>query len=335
MPTAGATRLVERISRASYEFHQEWQRTLFFVSAFDSGAMAVGGSARQRGQKYTCAASGRASSWVGTTQVGECQSPSWTFLGVNPGLALVDTAAQHSLVGRTHLERHDQYLQENFQIQVVWTDRPAGPVHGVSGKSQESKVAYIPIGVGGVNGVLQVQVVPGGIPLLLSIPFLKGLGSVVDLTWSEVWYQKLGVGQELHLETKHIAVSVLEFSEQGWSAPPDVDRLGISWSRIWIAHDGQPTSVAESEGVQLFEDNRREGGEYPTRSVLASNVWEMGRVRAGRSASRGIVAGLAAYGVAVDLPGRGGGLEDVAEGGAGSSSPRVATAESACARRPS
>lgn len=70
-------------------------------------------------------------------------------------------------------------FQAGFQAKVVWAGRPAGPVYGVNGQSQESKIAYIPNGIGGVNGVLQAQAAPGEIALLFVVsPLSEGACSI-------------------------------------------------------------------------------------------------------------------------------------------------------------
>ena len=84
---------------------------------------------------------------------------------------------------------------------------------GVAGKPIECRVAYIPIGLGKVNGVLRVQVVPGRVPILVPIPMLTMLRSVIDLDEMKINYKAIEVCQELLTqETKHVAVTLLEFS---------------------------------------------------------------------------------------------------------------------------
>ena len=61
---------------------------------------------------------------------------SFVFLAVHEeqGTALVDTAAQHGLVGRETLEQHDTLLQDRFHLRVQWSHEAGGSVRGVAGK---------------------------------------------------------------------------------------------------------------------------------------------------------------------------------------------------------
>ena len=94
-------------------------------------------------------------------------------------MALVDTAAQHGLVGSHTLERHDQYLEREFWLRVQFTHESGGTVQGVCGSEETAKVAYIPSTLGGNSGILRVQVVPGNIPILLPAYFLTDLGAIM------------------------------------------------------------------------------------------------------------------------------------------------------------
>ena len=138
----------------------------------------------------------------------------YVFLGNTRqhGIALVDTAAQHGLVGRQTLENHDRLLQQEFGVQVQWSSEAGGSVRGVCGSEETTQIAYVPIGLGGKSGVLRVQVVPGDIPFLLPAYFLSELGAVIDMKHGTIYYMELGVKQQLNrLPTGHVSVSIIEF----------------------------------------------------------------------------------------------------------------------------
>ena len=61
------------------------------------------------------------------------------------GSALVDTAAQHGLIGEQTLHKHDLYLQQHYRLRVQLTGEEGGTVRGVCGSEQVTKIAYIPI----------------------------------------------------------------------------------------------------------------------------------------------------------------------------------------------
>ena len=120
------------------------------------------------------------------------------------GTALVDTAAQHGLVGIQTLEDHDHLLRSQFGLQVLWSHESGGTVRGVCGAEETTKIAYVPIGLGGKSGVLRVQVVPGDIPFLLPAYFLSDLGAVIDMKHATIMYMNLGIKQHMkRLHTGH------------------------------------------------------------------------------------------------------------------------------------
>ena len=55
---------------------------------------------------------------------------------------------------------HDQLLRDIFCLQVQ-SEESGGSVRGVCGAEETTKVAYVPLGIGGMSRVLRVQAVPG------------------------------------------------------------------------------------------------------------------------------------------------------------------------------
>ena len=136
-----------------------------------------------------------------------------------PGIALVDTAAQHGLVGEETLKQHDILLQQHHQLRVQWSHEPGGMVRGVCGSEEHTSLAYVPIGLGGKSGILKVQVVPGDIPFLIPAYFLSDLQAVIDMKNATILYMALGVTQKMiRLPTGHVAVSTVEFGP-GFTVP--------------------------------------------------------------------------------------------------------------------
>ena len=157
---------------------------------------------------------------------------SFVFLGTHrsSGTALVDTAAQHGLVGMKTLEAHDQLLKDKFGLQVQWSHESGGSVRGVCGAEETTKIAYVPIGLGGKSGALRVQVVPGDIPFLLPAYFLTDLEAVIDMKHAMIMYMAIGVKQKMvRLHTGHVAVSIIEFGN-GFHVPAN---FAFSKSRAW------------------------------------------------------------------------------------------------------
>ena len=158
---------------------------------------------------------------------------SFVFLAVHEdqGTALVDTAAQHGLVGRETLEQHDTLLQERFGLRVQWSHEAGGSVRGVCGKEESTSIAYVPIGLGGKSGVLRVQVVPGTIPFLIPAYFLSNVGAVIDMEHAVIWYTKLATSQNMRrLSSGHVSVSIIDFGKSGSNVPSN---FAASSSQAW------------------------------------------------------------------------------------------------------
>ena len=99
-----------------------------------------------------------------------------------PGCALVDTAAQHGLIGAETLTKLDNHLQRTYKLRVQYTQEEGGTVRGVCGSEQVTRIAYIPIALGGKAGVLRVQVVPCTVPCLLPAYLLTQIGASLEWT---------------------------------------------------------------------------------------------------------------------------------------------------------
>jgi len=133
---------------------------------------------------------------------------------------VVDTAAQGGLIGRSSLERLEAALNR-VGLKVLHTNKVAH-ARGIGGSAQACGVAEIPVGVGGINGLIEATVVAEEVPLLLSIKFLKAIDAVVDLCHGELGLNKFGVKTPLHhLRSGHVAVDVLNFDSNGWGLPDD------------------------------------------------------------------------------------------------------------------
>ena len=75
----------------------------------------------------------------------------WELLSYNfatatetPGRALVDTAAQHGLIGQETLAKLDQHLATKFGMRVQHMNEDGGTVRGVCGSEERTPIAYVP-----------------------------------------------------------------------------------------------------------------------------------------------------------------------------------------------
>ena len=136
----------------------------------------------------------------------------------SPQLGLVDTAAQEGLIGREALLRLAEELR-GHGLRIKWTGK-SSQARGIGGTATTVGVCELPIGLGGVSGVLEVTVIAQDAPLLLPISLLRSLGAVIDLNTDEMQLVKAGGHCKLKtLPSGHSAVSVLDWGES-WVFPP-------------------------------------------------------------------------------------------------------------------
>eukprot|EP00435_Cladocopium_sp_Y103_P059905 s740_g21.t1 len=143
------------------------------------------------------------------------------FIGLttNPAFAVVDTAAQDGLIGLGALNRLKVQLSE-LGLRVAWTNKQAR-AHGVGGAAKVVGIAAIPLGIGGVSGVLEATVVEGEVPLLLPVSMLKQLEAIIDLQSLCIHFCKLQSTLPLTvLPSGHVAVSVVDFGAEGFQFSP-------------------------------------------------------------------------------------------------------------------
>ena len=144
----------------------------------------------------------------------------FTGLATDPTLGIVDTAAQGGLIGKAALDRLQSQLKQHG-LRIKWSDKVA-QAKGIGGEAQVVGVAEIPVGVGGINGLVEVTVVQEDVPFLLSIKFLKEVQAVVDLFQNQLEMRRFNNKTPLiHLPSGHVAVDVMQFSAGGWIVPTD------------------------------------------------------------------------------------------------------------------
>ena len=110
-----------------------------------------------------------------------CLEGSENFCGITTKSfeGIVDTAAEGGLVGRAPLARLEKELLMRG-LRIKWTPKQTS-AKGVGGNAVVEGVALIPLGMGGINGVLETTVVQGDVPLLLPVRLLVTLAAKIDL----------------------------------------------------------------------------------------------------------------------------------------------------------
>eukprot|EP00435_Cladocopium_sp_Y103_P009169 s1995_g2.t1 len=183
-------------------------------------------------------------------------------------VGIVDTAAQGGLVGRERLRELEQALSRHG-LKIKWLDKKA-QARGIGGEASVCGVAEIPVGIAGVNGLIEVTVVEDRVPFLLSIKFLREVQAVVDLVQHEMKLTRFGKSCPLrNLETGHIGVNVLHFAPGGWSFPHSAPGRGedfhfwttaVSSSLTFMSQSSKPIKGSSRRHVRPFQHCSANGG---------------------------------------------------------------------------
>ena len=148
------------------------------------------------------------------TKSAEPDSPPPSFTGVVtcPTQGVVDTAAQDGLIGREALLRLIGSLREHG-LKMSWNKTKKAQACGVGGKAEVIGIAEMPLGIAGVNGLMELTVITDDVPLLLPIKLLKRLKAVVDLDDNILELRAYQVKAPLtELPSGHVSVGVTEFA---------------------------------------------------------------------------------------------------------------------------
>ena len=172
---------------------------------------------------------------------------------------IVDTAAQSGLIGEKALKRVSEELH-HFGLQYRMTNRK-GQARGVGGEAVVKGVVELPIGIAGVNGVLEATVVQEDVPLLLPVKLLRELQAVIDFGAERVVLG--GFKRSTHMSrmpSGHVTVSITEFDENGWELPIEAIRLGL-----------------KDEDFRIEVSSSRPREERITHSLVCGNSWSSSR----------------------------------------------------------
>ena len=138
-----------------------------------------------------------------TTYASSAQDP--------PGLAILDSGCTRTMHGaewatafEAELEKIGLSSQRRLKKQSF---------KGVGGQIASDTVKIFPVGISKVNGELHSAEAPGGLPLLLSRPFMEELQTVIDIGARTVSFNKIGVSGLPLVRTSrgHLVVSLLDF----------------------------------------------------------------------------------------------------------------------------
>ena len=142
------------------------------------------------------------------------------LLNVTPGFALIDTGAQHGVIGKENFRKLCERLaKQNLRPREVSSSITGAT--GIGGDTSFLGTYEIPVGVAGCSGVLTLSVTEKNLPPLLPVGFTKRLGMVLDQSENlATWKALRGKTSEiLDLDSGHIAMDILEYGPNGWSNP--------------------------------------------------------------------------------------------------------------------
>ena len=153
-------------------------------------------------------------------------------MSVAPGYALIDTGAQHGVLGPSS-NNHICDVLARFGLKPGEVPTLKMNAVGIGGSSAFQKSAEIPVGIAGVSGTLTIHVVPQEIPLLIPVGFLRKLGMILDLPEMTITWKNLAKKtSEVHEvgNAPHLAIDLFQFPTKTlWKNPHD-DRKSINVS---------------------------------------------------------------------------------------------------------
>ena len=144
-------------------------------------------------------------------------------LSLSTNHGLVDTGAQHGVIGQEQYERVVSFLSTfGLKPRVMPTQR--GGASGVGGESQFILTAEVPTAIQGVCGTVKLNVLSEPIPFLLPVSFSEHLGMVLNMPDKSIQWKYINKTQSYtRMPTGHIAVDCFEFPDDGWKNPHEFD----------------------------------------------------------------------------------------------------------------
>eukprot|EP00435_Cladocopium_sp_Y103_P036624 s1873_g9.t1 len=135
-----------------------------------------------------------------------------------PECGVVDTAAEGGLIGSFALQRIEDRLSY-FGLKCKWTPKKSA-AKGVGGSANVIGVIMLPIGIGGINGLLECTVVDGDVPLLLPIRMMRALKTVIDLDSMQFTMKEYGITVSMsELPSGHVTIGIMDFENGSFSVP--------------------------------------------------------------------------------------------------------------------
>ena len=146
---------------------------------------------------------------------------SFVGLSISPEYALVDTGAQHAVVGKAAFEGILGVLAR-FELQPRKVPTLQMLAAGIGGESRFLHSDEVPMAIQGVSGVVTTHCVSQNIPLLLPIDMCTKLGMILDLNTMRILNGKTSAGKVPCTELAVVGIwlsQFLSFQLTGGNAP--------------------------------------------------------------------------------------------------------------------
>jgi len=150
-----------------------------------------------------------------------------SFIGlcVCPGYALIDTGAQHGVMGpQTYDQICEVLARSGLQPRIVPTLELQAA--GVGGVTKFRRSAEIPVAIKGFCGIITGHVIDQNVPFLLPVEFCKKLGMILNMPDQQVHWKYINrISDVTELDQSgHLAIEIFEFPKDGWKCPHQTKR---------------------------------------------------------------------------------------------------------------
>lgn len=147
-----------------------------------------------------------------------------SFIGItlSPAMSQSDTAAQHGVMGQKAFRAHKATLWKRYGLKAINPTSDINPVESGGAYNVIGRCAF-PAGIAHMNGVIMYSIlVEDSVPPLTQISTLNLMGAIIDFS-GRICAE--AVTKISTIPTGHRQHSLLEFTAQGWTAPPDMAHL--------------------------------------------------------------------------------------------------------------
>ena len=136
----------------------------------------------------------------------------------------MDIGATQDLIGQSALADLTKVLHA-AGLQPVKIDKPVNTPTGIGGSARALYAVLLPISPGGVPGVLEMTVLEGNVPPLLSVGFLDYLQASIDLAKNKIAFRSLDLELSMNkISTGHRTIPLVQWGGGEFPIPPEVQQ---------------------------------------------------------------------------------------------------------------